>query len=133
MNNVPLRAGIQMNGWEVLEQAIPRGEAEAIGDLLGAATDTVRRWRRQPEADDEASSGRRSPLDQVLLLLNAVYTRNPDGAALIVERINSELARLQRIHGHGEGLSIEEAEDELRTAARNITRIADVFAGAKAR
>lgn len=130
---VPPRAVRQsMNGWEVLEKAIPRGEAEAVADLLGYSKSAVQRWRREPETDDETATGRRSPLDQLLLLINAVYLRNPEGAELIIERINSEIAKLRRIHGHAEELPINEVERELRAAMRTVGKVADRFAGIRA-
>jgi hypothetical protein len=132
MNSLPTgahRATNRMNGWEILEEAIPRGEADAIANLLGLSGDTVRRWRREPEAGDDMSTGRRSPLDVILLLINAVYTRNPQGAELIVERVIGEISNLRRIHGHTETMPIEQLEGELRSAIKSMARVADQFAG----
>jgi len=120
-----------MNGWEILEDAIPRGEAEAIATLLGYSEDTVRRWRREPEAGDEQSTGRRSPLDAILLLINAVYTRNPPGAELIVDRIVGELTNLQRIHDQNDAMRVDEAESELQAAMKAMAKLAENFARRK--
>jgi|SRR5262245_7863414 len=121
------RAKNRMNGWEVLEEAIPRGEADAIANLLGCSGDTVRRWRREPEAGDDMSTGRRSPLDTILLLINAVFTRYPPGVDLIVDRIVAERANLRNIHG--QTTPIGELESELRDAILKMARVADQFAG----
>jgi len=118
-----------MNGWEVLEEAIPRGEADAIANLLGVSGDTVRRWRREPEAGDDMSTGRRSPLDLILLLINAVYTRYPPGVDLIKDRIDGECANLRGIHGQIEPMPVEQIESELLAAIKSLARVADQFAG----
>jgi len=118
-----------MNGWEILEEAIPRGEADAIANLLGLSGDAVRRWRREPEAGDDMSTGRRSPLDLILLLINAVWTRYPPGVDLIVDRIVAERANLRNIHG--QTTPIDELESELREAILKMAKVADQFAGVK--
>ena len=123
------RAVNRMKGYEILEEAIPRGEVEAIANLLGYSEDTVRRWRREPESTDDMSTGRRSPLDLILLLINAVYTRYPEGADLIVDRIVEERANLRRIHGQPNALPAEEIEGVLRGVMRSISTVADQFAG----
>jgi hypothetical protein len=125
------RATNRMNGWEVLEEAIPRGEADSVANLLGLTGDTVRRWRREPEAGDDMATGRRSPLDTILLLINAVYTRNPQGAELIVERIVGEISNLRRIHGEAKPLAVDEIEGQLRTAIKAVQTVADQMAGIK--
>jgi hypothetical protein len=125
------RATNRMNGWEVLEEAIPRGEVEAIATLLGYSEDAVRRWRREPEAGDEMSTGRRSPLDAILLLINAVYTRNPQGAELIVERVMGEVTNLRRIHDQNDAMRVDEVEGELRAAIKAMSKVADEFARRK--
>ena len=33
-----------MSGWKVLENAIPKGSADIIADLMSVSGDTVRRW-----------------------------------------------------------------------------------------
>lgn len=125
------RATNRMNGWEVLEAAILRGDAEAVANLLGYSEDTVRRWRREPEAGDEMSTGRRSPLDAILLLINAVYTRNPQGAELIVERIVGEITNLRRIHRQNDSMRADEIEGELGAAIKALSRVADEIARKK--
>ena len=124
----PPRSTRSMNGWIVLEGAIPRGEAEEIADLMGVAPDTIRRWRREPEADDDRGTGRRSPLDQLLLLLNAVYARHPGGAELIADRIAHEMAQLRAIHGQPAPL-LAAIEGDLREVSRLTARVADSIAG----
>lgn len=122
------RATNRMSGYEVLEEAIPRGEVEAIANLLGYHEDTVRRWRREPEAGDDMSTGRRSPLDAILLLINAVYTRSPQGAELIVERIVGEITNLRRIHENDDSMRADEVEGELSAAIKALSRVADEIA-----
>lgn len=124
--------GTPMNGWEVLEDAIPRGEAEAVADLMGCSVDYVRRWCRPVEAGEEVGSGRRSPLDLILLFINAVYARNPAGAHMIVDRINSEIAQLGRRHGYDSRLSPEELEKKLRELSRQANEMADTVARERA-
>jgi len=130
--DAPPRAEVVMtDGWKILEVAIPRGESDAIAAMIGQSSQAVRSWRREPEAGDELATGRRSALDQLLLLLNAVYARNPEGAELIVDRINSEIANLRRIHGRNDFLPLDQAEGELRAAARKINSVADAVAGVR--
>jgi len=121
------RAKNRMNGHEILEEAIPRGEADAIANLLGVSGDTVRRWRREPEAGDDMSTGRRSWLDLIILLINAVWTRYPPGVDLIVDRIVAERANLRNIHG--QTTPTDELESELREAILKMVTVADQFAG----
>jgi len=90
--------------------------------------DYVRRWRRPIEAGEEKMDGRRSPLDNLLLLINAVFARHPPGAYLIRDRIDSEVARLDQIHGYTQPLSPEELERKYRETARQLTEAADALA-----
>lgn len=119
---------IMTDGWEVLSRAIPRGEAESVATLIGVATNTVVRWRREPEADDDGGTGRRSPLDAILLLINALYVRCPDGAELVADRINSEIAALRKKHGRVRQPTTEEMESALRQIGREVSEMADAIA-----
>src|SRR5262245_66671507 len=91
------RAKNRMNGHEILEEAIPRGEADAIANLLGVSGDTVRRWRREPEAGDDMSTSRRSWLDLITLLLHAVLTRYPPVFDSLGDRIVTQRADVGNI------------------------------------
>lgn len=100
-----------MSGFETLEQAIPRGDSDAIADFLGVHSDEVRRWRREPVSDEQpTATGRRSPLDRGCDLITAVFLTNPDGAELIVEHFRSHLARLQARQGRKAVMSQSEIE-----------------------
>jgi hypothetical protein len=131
-HGAPLRSEIRMtDGWKVLEAAIPRGDSDAVGAMMGCGGRTVRSWCSEPESDENFASGRRSPLDHILQLINAVYARNPDGAERIVDRIVSEIASLRQAHGRGAPLTVEQAESKLREMGRQLTMVADVVAGSK--
>lgn len=118
-----------MKTHEVLEKAIPRGEAERIAKLMRVTPDTVRKWRREPEAADNAASGLFNPLENLMLLLDALTARNPDGVDEIIDYINSEAAAGRRTRGPGDTKSDAEAEKELRAAARRCNEAADLLAG----
>src|SRR5262245_46391647 len=107
-----------METFEVLEKAIPRGEAERIAKLMLYSVDTVRRWGRETEANDDDSTGRRSPLDELMLLFDALNARHPEGIDLIEEFVVSEAAERRRIRGQNNPISNAQAEKELRAAAR---------------
>lgn len=116
------------DGWEVLSRAIPRGEAAAVASLLDVSANTVVRWRREPEAEDDGGTGRRSPLDAILLFINALYIRHPEGAELVVDRINSEIASLRKKHGVVRQPTTEEMESALRQIGREVSEMADAIA-----
>jgi hypothetical protein len=121
-----------MEAWEVLEQAIPRGEAERIAKLMMCSVDTVRRWRREPEAGDEAATGRRSPLEELMLMFDALNARHPEGIDDIEDFVISAAAERRRIRGQNKPISDAEAERELRAAARACKDAADRMAGRSA-
>lgn len=119
---------VMTDGWETLEKAIPRGEAAPIASLMGVSPDIVRRWCREPERDEKGGTGRRSPLDAILLFINQVYARHPEGAELIVDRINSEIAVLRKKHGVIKQPTTEEMESALRQIGREVSEMADAIA-----
>ena len=116
------------DGWEVLAQAIPRGEADAVAEMIGVDPNTVVRWRREPEAKDKGGTGRRSPLDAILKLINALYVRCPEGAEIVVDRINSEIAGLRKRHGLDSQPTMAEMEQRMRALEREIREMADAMA-----
>jgi ankyrin repeat protein len=118
-----------METYEVLEKAIPRGEAERIARLFRLSTDEVRRWRREPEAGDNNATGRRSPLDELELLFDVLNARHPGGIDVIVDHINSLAAELRRVRGQSDSISNVQAERELRAAGRRCNEAADLLAG----
>src|SRR5262249_33804623 len=129
-SGAPLRAPLSMETWEVMREAIPRGEAERIARLMGYSVDYVRRWCREPEGSDEEPAGRRDPLLMITTFLDALYARNPAGADLVVDYINSEAAILRQIHER-ETKPAKQTERDLREAARRMIEAADAIAGTK--
>lgn len=88
-----------MESYEVLERAIPRKQSERVAKLLGVTATYIRQWRREPESDDEPqASGRRSILDRICDLIDAVFLVNPKGVGLIVEYINNHYHSLMDTH-----------------------------------
>lgn len=115
-----------MDGWKIIERAIPRACAEAVAHFLRVSPDLVRRWQREPLAGDRhTATGRRSPLDQVLDLVSAVYLVNPEGADLIVEKVRAHLAGLKATHGRADVMSRAEIEESLAQIARNAQAALD--------
>ncbi len=73
-----------MKTWQVLRQAIPDGKVEDVAKRMNVSADTVRRWRREPLSDDAPTeSGRKSPLDRMEDLVDAVFLVNPPGALTV--------------------------------------------------
>lgn len=88
-----------MRAWQVLHQAIPRGECEAVALRLKVEADTVRRWKREPlSTEAPEATGRRSPLDFVTDLIDAIFLANPAGAHLVVNYVREHYARLAETH-----------------------------------
>ena len=88
-----------MESFEVLEQAIPRAQSGRVAQILSISADYVRRWRREPDTDENVSgTGQRSILDRICDLIDAVYLVNPSGTALIVNYIQSHHDTLLRTH-----------------------------------
>lgn len=110
-----------MQTWEILEKAIPRGEAERIAKLMGCSVDTVRKWRREPESDDNTSSGRFNPLEGLMLLLDALEARYPPGADEIRDYINGEGAAGKQIRSQDDSKSDVDGDKELRAALQHVT------------
>ncbi|MGH9767217.1 MAG: hypothetical protein ACREAB_07260 [Blastocatellia bacterium] len=121
-----------METWEVLEEAIPRGEAERIAKIMRVSANLVRRWCRQPESDDNNATGRFNPLEELMLLFDALNARHPEGVDLIFDYIASEVAAARRIRDQKNPISGAEAESELRAAARRLEQVADMIAGTSA-
>jgi hypothetical protein len=119
-----------MQSWEILQNVIPRGEAERIAKLMRVTPDTVRKWCRQPEADDNIATGLFNPVETLMLLFDALRARKLDeGIDDILDYINSDDAAGRRISGQGSQKSEAEAEKELREAARRCNEAADLLAG----
>lgn len=113
-----------MNGWQVLEIAIPRGSADVIAELLSVSGDMVRRWQREPLSDDAPTeTGRRSPHDRERDLIRAVHSENPQGARLLVEDLVNFYLSLEAKQGRGlDTQTAEEIEMMLRNAQSQLNR-----------
>ncbi len=128
-DQVPTRAWTDMDGWRVLDEAIPRGEADEIAALMGVSEDTVNRWRRRPlSSEDHNATGRRNPIDYFLRLINALYVRNPEGAEKVLDRVMHERAVLRKRHGRGALPTPTEMESALRRIGREADEMADAVA-----
>jgi hypothetical protein len=127
---IPLRAAGQMKVSELMEEAIPRGEAERIAGLMGYTPDYVRRWRRDPEAGEINDSARRDPVTNLLLFFDSLRARElGEWIPVIMDYINSDLASKPKGNGKSDGISAAQAESELRAMARRSAEIADMLAG----
>jgi hypothetical protein len=132
MNHNPtkqIRATGQMKISELLEDAIPRGEAERIATIMGYQADYVRRWRRDPEAGEVNDSARRDPVTNLLLFFDALRGRElGDWIPVIMDHIKSDLASKRKGNGRADAISAGEAESELRAMMRRLPEIADMLA-----
>jgi hypothetical protein len=82
-----------MDGFLTLKQAIPRGEADEVAYRMGVVGATVRAWCREPGTDDDANTGKRSPLDRVCDLITAVCEEvDLEHGRLIVEHVKGHFA-----------------------------------------
>lgn len=114
---------------ELMEEAIPRGEAEWIAGLMGYTPDYVRRWRRDPEAGEANDSARRDPITNVLLFFYSLKARGlGDWIPVFMDYIQSDLAGKAASNKQSNGISVAEAESELRAMARRSAEIADMLA-----
>lgn len=118
-----------MSGWKVLENAIPRGSADTIADLMGVSGDMVRRWRREPLSDESPTdTGRRSPHDRERDLIRAVHSENPQGARLLVEDLVKFYLSLEANQGRGLNTqTAEEIELMLRSAQSKLTEAVEAY------
>lgn len=118
----------EMETWEILHEAIPRGEADNVAKLLrrrGVQCTgwQVRSWRNDPDVDENGAAdphGRRNPLDEILDVLNAVGARDPKGSAMLRKRIDLEDDKIQADHGREELLKDREAIRQARKSAQEF-------------
>lgn len=128
----PLRAAGQMKVSELLEQVIPRGEAERIAAIMGYTPDYVRRWRRDPEAGETSDSARRDPVTNLQLFFDALRARElGEWIPVIMDFLSSDLASRSKGNGRSGAISPAQAESELRAMAQRSTEIADMLAAGK--
>lgn len=117
----------EMEPWEVLQEAIPRGESDNIAQLLRrrgieCTGQTVRSWRNDPDVDDKIAKvphGRRNPLDVILDVIAAVGARNGN-VETIRQKINHEAARVQADKGREEFLRDRDAVRRAREKAKEF-------------
>lgn len=82
-----------MDGYLTLKQAIPRGYADAVAYKMGVVGATVRSWCREPGTDEDANTGKRSPLDRFNDLVTALCEEvSVEAAELVVECAKGHLA-----------------------------------------
>jgi len=119
-----------MDGWQILELAIPRGSAAAIAQMLGYSADQVRRWMREALSDESPTdTGRRNPHDREKDLIRAVHSENPEGARLIVEDLVKFFLSLEAKQGRGlNSQTAEEIEAMLRSAQADLTKALEAMA-----
>lgn len=116
-----LRAAGQMKVSELLEQVIPRGEAEQIADLMGYSPDYVRKWRQDRESGQVNDSARRDPLTNLQLFFDALRARELGmWIPIIIDFIQTDLAGKPK-----------QVEDELRALARRQSELADIVGDGK--
>jgi hypothetical protein len=110
----PIRAAGQMETWELMEKAIPRGEAERVAKLMGYTADYVRRWRRQREANEDDEGARHDPVANLLILFDALRAWNrADMIPVIMDYIASDLAGGSQLAEESSPMTIAQAENEL--------------------
>lgn len=97
-----------MDGYLTLKQAIPRGERDAIAYKMGVVGATVCAWCREPGTDEDANTGKRSPLDRVCDLISAVFDEiGEENAELIVGHVQGHLAHLKAKSQRRAPISVE--------------------------
>jgi hypothetical protein len=126
---IPLRAAGQMKISELMEMAIPRGEAERIAGLMGYQADFVRRWRRDPEAGEANDSSRRDPVTNVLLFFDSLRGRElGEWVSVFMDYIQSDVASKSKGDGRSDEVSAALVESKLRELSRLQIEIADMLA-----
>lgn len=113
----------EMEAWQVLQQAIPRGEAVNIAMMLDVSPTTVRSWRNDPDVDENRGHdphGRSSPLAQFIRFITVVDARTPEGADFIDQWLEVQRARRRAQRGQGNLLAALEAAENLRKMAEEF-------------
>jgi hypothetical protein len=79
-----------IEGWRILQRAIPSEHIKAIASRYGVTADHLRRWMREPLSDEAPlASGQRSPVDRTFDLMDAIHLSHPTGVAFIREAVCS--------------------------------------------
>ncbi len=126
----PHKAIELMETWEILHDAIERGESDNIAAILRrrgvkCTGQAVRSWRNDPDVDEMPVQsndpiGRSNPLDYIINVLNAVGARCPEGIPMIMKRLNHEAGLILADHGQGELLEAHETNKKWAALARAI-------------
>jgi hypothetical protein len=136
MSSIPTQKTIeQMETWEILREAIDRGESEEVAKILrrkgvSCSGPQVRSWRNDTDVDDGKIAdpiGRRNPLDEIIDVINAIGARKPGAAAMIAKRIEIEAAKVEADHGKEELLKDVETIKKAREKAKEFLSITEVF------
>jgi hypothetical protein len=114
-----------MDAYLTLKKAIPRGEADAVAYKMGVVGATVRNWCREPGSDDDASTGKRSPLDRVCDLITAVFEEvDEEHAELIKDHVDGHLESLKAKKQRRAPMTAE-LEEKLQSAQLLISEISN--------
>jgi hypothetical protein len=114
-----------MDGYLTIKQAIPRGDRDAVAYKMGVVGATVCAWAREPGTDEDASTGRRSPLDRVCDLITAVFEEvDEEHAELIADHVKSHLAHL-KAKRERRALELGQLEEKLQSAQILISEISN--------
>src|SRR5262245_27489518 len=112
-----------MEIFELIARVIKRGEAGRFAKLYGCSEQTVRKWRCDPEADDYNPAdphGRRSPLDNILQLLDVINAIDPDRFDDVWNRLEYEVAKMQSAHGKEDRMRKWRSLKKVNALAREI-------------
>jgi hypothetical protein len=116
-----------MESYEVLQQAIPQSASGKVAQLLGVSADYVRRWRREPDSDENPNgSGQRSILDRICDLIDVVFLVNPQGTPLLIGHITAHYKDLVEKHAsplHCEQSRAETISDLLTQTTEAVNRL----------
>lgn len=64
--------------WQILDACIPRGTAEKLARLLGKSTETINRWKRPSEDDDNIyGTGSNNPMDWLESIQDHAFAHAP--------------------------------------------------------
>lgn len=116
-----------MESYEVLNKAIPKKASARVAQLLNISATYVRRWRNQPESDENPDgNGQRSILDRICDLIDAVFLVNPCDVGLIVEHVNDHYQNLINTHAaviDCHQTRAEQSADLLREAVEAVNKL----------
>lgn len=111
--------------WEVLDLAIPRGKRRRLAENINEKYRTLMSWCNDPEAVDEIhdANGRRGIAYEFVRFLLAVHAQCPEGAGLIHQWVECQIAEADAIQGRDKLLEAQKVKDEARALAERIIAI----------